>query len=46
MSYCYADDDTSDPASPPQHHYHHLMPESPLQHKLSANNSTTNSHIR
>jgi transcription factor AP-4 len=45
MSYCYADDDTSDPASPPQHHYHHLMPESPLQHKLSANNSTTNSHI-
>jgi hypothetical protein len=45
MSYCYADDDTSDPTSP-QHHYHHLMPESPLQHKLSTNNTTTNSHIR
>ena len=44
MSYCYADDDTSDPASP-QHHYH-LMPESPLQHKLSTNNTTPNSHIR
>ena len=45
MSYCYADDDTSDPVST-QHHYRHLMPESPLQHKLSTNNSSTNSHVR
>ncbi len=45
MSYCYADDDTSDPASS-QYNYHNLMPESPLQHKLSTNSTTTNSHIR
>ncbi|CAF3858962.1 unnamed protein product [Rotaria sp. Silwood2] len=44
MSYCYADDNTSDLVSI-QHHYRHLMPESPLQHKLSANNTTTNSHV-
>jgi len=46
MSYCYADDDTSDSVSSTQQHYSHLMPESPLQHKLSANNSTTNTHLK
>ncbi|CAF0883118.1 unnamed protein product [Adineta steineri] len=45
MSYCYSDDDTSDPESLQQQHYHHLMPESPLQHKLSTNNTTPNSHV-
>ncbi|CAF1461043.1 unnamed protein product [Rotaria sp. Silwood1] len=48
MSYCYADDDSSDLVSIQHHHHHHhhhLMPESPLQHKLSANNTTTNSHV-
>jgi hypothetical protein len=44
MSYCDADDTTSDQESS-QHHYLHLMPESPLQRKLSSNNSTT-SHVR
>jgi hypothetical protein len=47
MSYCYTDDDTSDPASiQEQHYHHHLMPESPLQHKLSTNHTATNSHVR
>ncbi|CAF1683256.1 unnamed protein product, partial [Adineta ricciae] len=45
MSYCYSDDDTSDPASIPSQHYHHLMPESPLQHKLSTNTINANSHV-
>ena len=44
MSYCDADDNISDQESS-QHHYLHLMPESPLQRKLSSNNSTT-SHVR
>jgi hypothetical protein len=44
MSYCYATDSSSDQTSL-QHHYLDLMPESPLQHKLSSNNSPT-SHIR
>ncbi len=45
MSYCYVDNDTSDQASL-QHHYLHLMPESPLQHKLPQINSPTTSHVR
>ncbi|CAF0879838.1 unnamed protein product [Adineta steineri] len=44
MSYCYADDNTFDQVSS-QHHYLHLMPESPLQHKLPSNNSPTPSHV-
>jgi hypothetical protein len=45
MSYCYASDNSSDQTSS-QHHYLDVMPESPLQHKLSSNNSTTTSHVR
>ncbi|CAF5187158.1 unnamed protein product, partial [Rotaria magnacalcarata] len=41
MSYCYSDDDTSDLISIEHHHHRHLMPESPLQHKLSSNNSNS-----
>ncbi|CAF0994724.1 unnamed protein product [Adineta ricciae] len=29
----------------PSQHYHHLMPESPLQHKLSTNTINANSHV-
>jgi len=45
MSYSYATDNSSDQTSS-QHYYRHLMPESPLQHKLSSNNSPTTSHVR
>lgn len=44
MSFCYADDNTIDSTSS-QSSYLHVMPESPLQHKLSSNNTTTTNHI-
>ncbi|CAF5194437.1 unnamed protein product, partial [Rotaria sp. Silwood1] len=33
-------------ASSSQHQYVHVMPESPLQHKLSSTNSTSSGHVR
>ncbi|CAF4522408.1 unnamed protein product [Rotaria sp. Silwood2] len=49
MSFCYVNDTTIDQASSSssssQHQYAHVMPESPLQHKLSSNNSTTSGHV-
>ncbi|CAF1020195.1 unnamed protein product [Rotaria sp. Silwood1] len=45
MSFCYANDKTIDQASSSQHQYVHVMPESPLQHKLSSTNSTSSGHV-
>ncbi|CAF0952154.1 unnamed protein product [Rotaria sordida] len=50
MSFCYANDDiidqtSSSSSSSSQHQYVHVMPESPLQHKLSSNTSTNSGHV-
>ncbi|CAF4130734.1 unnamed protein product [Rotaria magnacalcarata] len=44
MSFCYAKDTTIDQASL-KHQYLHAMPESPLQRRLSSNNSTSSGHV-